>query len=163
MRIYCNAPSLLENVRGPTQLTNYLRTPEICEVELKLLAAALALMLSFAALGPAKAAELVMFEEDGCGWCARWNNEIGVIYPNTEEGRIAPLRRVDIHDQRPDDLAKITAVTFSPTFIVFQDGKEYGRIVGYPGQDFFWPMLQDILSSLPSTEDAAAANLRMKE
>lgn len=162
MSIYCNAPSLLENVRGAAQLTDYLRTPELCEVELRLLAAVLALMLSFAAIGSASAVELVMFEEDGCGWCARWNDEIGVVYANTDEGRIAPLRRVDIHDQRPDDLAQITAVTFSPTFIVLEDGKEYGRIVGYPGQDFFWPMLQDILSSLPSAEGAAAANLRMK-
>lgn len=162
MRIYCNAPSPLENARDPTQLIGCRRTPELCEVELRILAAVLALMMSFAAIGSAKAAELVMFEEAGCGWCARWNKEIGVVYANTDEGRIAPLRRVDIHDHRPDDLNEITAVSFSPTFVVFEDGKEYGRIVGYPGQDFFWPMLQSILSSLPAADGATAANLRMK-
>ena len=33
------------------------------------------------------AADLVMVEEPGCPWCARWTAEIGPIYPKTAEGR----------------------------------------------------------------------------
>lgn len=104
-----------------------------------------------------------MFEEAGCSWCERWNNEIGVAYAKTDEGRRAPLRRVDLESPRPDDLASVRAVTFSPTFVVMDEGRELGRIIGYPGQDFFWPMLQEILSRVPDdkTAEATAANLRI--
>lgn len=116
---------------------------------MKLLAAAMALILSVAFIGPAQSAELVMFEEAGCVWCERWNDEIGSAYANTDEGRLAPLRRVDLDAPRPTDLVDVSSVAFTPTFVVMDGGKEYGRIVGYPGQDFFWPTLQNILSSLP--------------
>ena len=32
-------------------------------------------------------------------------------------------------------------VSFTPTFILVQDGVEVGRIEGYPGEDFFWGLL----------------------
>ncbi len=40
----------------------------------------------------AKAAELLMFEEPGCVYCAQWRREIGPIYPRSREGQIAPIR-----------------------------------------------------------------------
>lgn len=101
---------------------------------------------------PARAAELVMFEEAGCGWCKKWNEEIGVVYDRTYEGQRAPLRRVDVNARRPSDIAHIRVVNFTPTFVLVEDGKEYGRILGYPGEDFFWPLLNDLLAKLPSTE-----------
>ncbi len=52
-----------------------------------------------------KAAELIMLEEDGCPWCELWREEVGGIYPVTEEGKRLPLRIIDIHDPLPDDLA----------------------------------------------------------
>ncbi|MEM9523172.1 MAG: hypothetical protein AAF982_04135 [Pseudomonadota bacterium] len=55
----------------------------------------LVLLLILFASSPA-AQELIMFEERGCHWCGRWNAEIAPIYPQTEEGRAAPLHRVDI-------------------------------------------------------------------
>ncbi len=85
-------------------------------------------------------AYLLMAEENGCYWCARWNDEIAPIYPKTAEGRTLPLKRYDLHGQSPDVIfAK--PVHYTPTFIVIQDGKEAGRIEGYPGEDFFWGML----------------------
>lgn len=104
----------------------------------------------------ARAAELVMFEEAGCGWCKRWNEEIGVVYHRTREGRMAPLRRVDVHDRRPADLAHIRFVNFTPTFVLVENGREYGRILGYPGEDFFWPLLNEILAKLPANDPSAA-------
>lgn len=95
------------------------------------------------------AAELVMFESATCTWCDRWNEEIAPIYPKTNEGRCAPLRRVDIGDPRPQDLQGIERIVYTPTFVVVDDGQEVGRLVGYPGEDFFWPLIADQLVKLP--------------
>ncbi len=98
---------------------------------------------------PAKSAELVMFESQTCHWCERWHEEIGPIYSKTPEARCAPLRRVDIDDPYPADLADISPIVFTPTFVVVDDGKEVARMVGYPGEDFFWPLLARELVKLP--------------
>ena len=98
----------------------------------------------------AEAAELVMFESDFCEWCDAWHAEIGPIYPKTSEGRRAPLRTVDIHDPRPDDLLGIQGVRFTPTFVLLDDhGAEVGRVNGYPGEDFFWGLLGELITKLP--------------
>ncbi len=113
--------------------------------------AALAIAVSaIAPLRALKAAELVMFESDACTWCQRWHEEIGPIYPNTSDARCAPLRRVDVHAPRPDDLQNIAGVVFTPTFVLVDSGREVARLVGYPGEDFFWPMLADQLAKLPN-------------
>ncbi len=88
---------------------------------------------------------LVMVEEKGCIWCARWNTEIAPIYPKTPEGQAAPLRRIDIKSPLPDDLTFARPLHFTPTFVLIVDGKETSRIEGYPGEDFFWGMLERML------------------
>ena len=108
----------------------------------------LIMFLAFMLALPAHAAELIMIEEPGCTWCKRWNEEIGVAYPKTEEGRIAPLRRVDISKPWPDELKDIRPERLTPSFILVQDGKEVDRLRGYPGDNFFWPMLGEMLAKL---------------
>lgn len=93
----------------------------------------------------AKAAELVMVEEAGCMWCAAWNKDISHIYPKTREGKFAPLRRIDIHDPLPDDLTFERSLAFTPTFVLIDEGREVARIEGYPGEDFFWGLLETML------------------
>jgi hypothetical protein len=99
----------------------------------------------------ADAAELVMFVEAGCPWCARWDREVGEAYAHSEEGRIAPLRRIDISMARRTGLRLAGAVTVTPTFVLVEDGIEVGRIIGYPGADFFWGMLGELIARLPAT------------
>ena len=84
---------------------------------------------------------LVMVEEQGCMWCARWNAQIGAIYPKTPEGQSAPLRRIEVNAPTPDDLTFKNAPHYTPTFILVDDGLEVARIEGYPGEDFFWGLL----------------------
>jgi thioredoxin-related protein len=84
---------------------------------------------------------LLMAEEKGCMWCARWNSEIAHIYPKTPEGQTAPLRRFDVHQGDPEDVTFQRPVRFTPTFVLVKDGMETGRIEGYPGEDFFWGLL----------------------
>ncbi len=95
-----------------------------------------------------QSAELMMFEEPGCVWCQRWHAEIGPGYPSSEEGLIAPLARRDIRDGRPTGVQLERAVTSTPTFVLVEDGAEKGRITGYPGADFFYPLLGDLLKRL---------------
>lgn len=94
----------------------------------------------FSAL-PLRAMELVMVEQDGCAYCARWDAEIAAIYPKTPEGEIAPLRRIDLHDPTPEDLSFKGPVIFTPTFVLVEGGAELGRIEGYAGDELFWAML----------------------
>ena len=89
---------------------------------------------------------LVMVEEDGCVWCARWNSDISAIYPKTTEGKIAPLRRLDIHAKPPVNWTFKRSLNFTPTFVLMIDGVESDRIEGYPGEDFFWGLLGQLLT-----------------
>jgi thioredoxin-related protein len=93
----------------------------------------------------ADAYELVMFGKAGCVWCARWEREVGQIYPAQEEGRIAPLQRVDIRDQGRIGLDLEEPVVYTPTFVLSENGVEIGRITGYQGEDMFWGTLGDML------------------
>lgn len=90
--------------------------------------------------------ELVMVEQTGCEWCKRWNEEIAPIYPKTSEGAFAPLRRVDLR-AIPDDLQVTRRVNFTPTFLIVKDGHEMARLEGYPGEDFFWPVIAKLFST----------------
>ncbi|UMA66474.1 hypothetical protein LVO79_08545 [Roseivivax marinus] len=101
---------------------------------------------------------LVMVEEEGCVWCARWEAEVGDAYPKTDAGRAAPIRRVDITRPIPDDLDLVSPPRLTPTFILVEDGTEHARIEGYPGEDFFWPMVERMLTEAdlwgPDQQDA---------
>lgn len=108
--------------------------------ELTLLKTLIVLLLAFAPAGARAETLLLMAEEDGCHWCAKWNKEIAHIYPKTVEGRTAPLKRYDLHGEAPDVTFE-KKVRFTPTFILVHNGAEVGRIEGYPGEDFFWSLL----------------------
>ena len=48
--------------------------------------------LAFTPMIAAAQTTLVMVEEQGCVWCARWNEQIAPIYPKTQAGKAAPRR-----------------------------------------------------------------------
>lgn len=119
--------------------------------------AALIVLAATLAFAPqaARAAELIMFDDPSCVWCRRWLAEVGPGYPHTEEGRRAPLRRVFIREQARAGVALKSAVTGTPTFVLAEDGREIGRITGYPGADYFYPMLAELLQKLPRPDTPA--------
>ena len=86
---------------------------------------------------------LLLVEDRGCPYCARWDRDVGPGYARSPEGRFAPLVRR--YRGSPD--VAFLAVMFSPTFVVLKDGKEIGRIVGYSGPDFFWSELSPLLNA----------------
>lgn len=95
-----------------------------------------------------------MVEEAGCVYCAKFNAEVAEAYPNTREGRIAPLRRVDLNDEWPADLSQIKPESLTPTFILVDNNREVGRLHGYQGDEFFWFLLGEMLQNLdpPNSE-----------
>jgi protein-disulfide isomerase len=99
-----------------------------------------------------RAAELLMFDDPSCSWCRRWHAEIGPGYPHSQEGRQAPLRRLHIRDQDTARVAFERPVRATPTFVLVENGREVGRIVGYPGSDFFYPRVEELLKRLPPPE-----------
>ncbi|CAN1494786.1 hypothetical protein MCEMSEM23_00305 [Rhabdaerophilaceae bacterium] len=113
------------------------------------LSALVGAMLGWALLVPfAKAAELVMFERNGCPWCQRWDVEVGAVYPKTPEGQRVPLRRVSL-DQRSSEAASLSPpVFYSPTFVLMDQGREVGRITGYVGDDMFWGLFNAMLARI---------------
>jgi hypothetical protein len=104
--------------------------------------------------GNAQAAELVMFEAQGCSWCEIWDAEIGAVYHKTEEGRAAPLRRVDIDEPRPPGLEALRGVVYTPTFVLLDADREVGRILGYPGEGHFWSLLGELIARLPARPES---------
>ncbi|MFT6302712.1 MAG: thioredoxin-related protein [Granulosicoccus sp.] len=107
----------------------------------------LALIFLFGATA-AQSAELLMVEEPGCVYCARFNREIGPAYPKTEEGKLAPLRRLQIADPWPEELEGVRKASVTPTFILVDNGMEIDRLVGYPGDEHFWFLLSQMLGNL---------------
>jgi hypothetical protein len=97
---------------------------------------------------PTRAAELVMFEQAACPWCARFDRDIAPAYEKSEEGRRAPLRRVDIDKPLPPDLAFIQVERLTPLFVLVDKGREIGRIRGYPGEEGFWMQLSALFQKL---------------
>jgi len=109
------------------------------------------LILGLALLLPnvAGAAELVMYRSSGCPYCAVWDRAIGPIYPRTEVGRRVPVRMADIATAEAAEVALQRPVRYSPTFVLVEAGREVGRIEGYPGEDFFWGLLDNLVLKLP--------------
>ncbi|MCX7645255.1 MAG: thioredoxin family protein [Rhodobacteraceae bacterium] len=98
--------------------------------------------------GPARAEiALLMFEQPGCLYCAAWNEEVAPEYPLTDEGRAAPLRRLRLREALPEGIVLDRPAVFTPTFVLVSGGVEVGRIEGYVSEDFFWPLLGELIDA----------------
>lgn len=118
-----------------------------------LLLASVALLVARGASAEPAPLQLVMFERDDCPWCRAWHREIGPGYAQSAEGRLAPLRRVDLNAPWPADLPRFDAIRYTPTFILAVCGTEIARLVGYAGADFFYPQLAERLAAVSISEN----------
>lgn len=99
-------------------------------------------------LRSARGAELVlvMVEHPACAFCRAWHRTIGPIWPRSDLGRRAPLRRIELGaDPLPGGIAAVHA---TPTFVLLADGREVGRIVGYQGETLFWQQAEALFARL---------------
>lgn len=93
--------------------------------------------------------ELLMIESASCVYCAKFDREIAPAYSHTAEGTLAPLRRLQLSEPWPDDLQQVKSSSVTPTFILVVDGIEIDRLLGYPGDDHFWFLLNEMLEKRP--------------
>lgn len=112
--------------------------------------ASFAFLVSNLCIPSAWATELVMFRRAGCPYCQTWDRVVGTVYPKSDLGQQFPLRVVDLDRDPPFDAKLAGTVRFTPTFVLVKDGREVGRIEGYPGEEFFWGLLEKLGRSLPS-------------
>jgi len=90
--------------------------------------------------------QLLLFDDEDCGYCARWQQEVGAIYDRTPEGRVVPLSRAALADGVPAGLVLRAPVRYTPTFVLLDaSGHERGRITGYVGEDQFWGLLSVLI------------------
>jgi hypothetical protein len=69
------------------------------------------------------------------------------------------LRSIEMPAAAPQGVILALPVRISPTFVLTDDeGREVGRIVGYPGPDFFWGLFSDMISRLPRKQAGQAPN-----
>jgi hypothetical protein len=101
----------------------------------------------------ARAAELIMFEQAGCPYCAAFDREVAAIYPRTPIGQEAPLRRVDIYKPIPPDLSFLKVERATPVFVLIDHGHEIGRIRGYPGEANFWGLIENLAGEITPPPD----------
>ena len=99
----------------------------------------------------AHGAELLYFFSPSCGYCKAFDEEVAGIYPKTEAGRKAPLKRVEVD---PDSFKPLESdVAFDPgtvpVFVLVEDGREIARLNGYGGDELFWMSMQRMLDQLP--------------
>jgi thioredoxin-related protein len=60
------------------------------------------------------------------------------------------LRRIDIDRQSASGITLASAVRYTPTFVVADNGREIGRITGYISDDAFWGLLGTFVAKLES-------------
>ena len=90
---------------------------------------------------------LLMVERPGCYYCVVFKRDVAPIYEKAEEGRLAPLVHYDLRNPLPDDITLTSRAHVTPTFILLDaDGQELDRLTGYPGDDFFWPYVNGMIS-----------------
>lgn len=111
---------------------------------MRLLKSLLAVVAVLATAAPAASLELLMYRRAGCPYCLAFDREIGPIYAKTDIGKRVALRHVDVErDAAP--VALVSPVRFTPTFVLVENGRELARIEGYPGEFFFWGLLEKLL------------------
>lgn len=86
--------------------------------------------------------KLIMVDDPNCRYCRLFDAEIGGRYAKTDEGRYAPLVRVR---RKSHELKGLNPVIYTPTFLLVRNGEELGRITGYPGPEYFFSELRELL------------------
>jgi len=89
------------------------------------------------AVARAEAAELVIFEADGCAISEKFHREMGASYTNIKGSRIFRLRRVNIGKNGTGGVVLEKPITMTPTFVFVDKGAEIARFTGYPGRKPF--------------------------
>ncbi len=91
---------------------------------------------------------LLMIEQVGCAICAAFNRDLAPGYANSPAGQVAPLVHADLRGPLPEGVVLHIRPYVTPTFILIgADGHEVSRLTGFPGEDFFWPYVDEMIAA----------------
>ena len=112
----------------------------------------IAIMFSLLFSLPASAAELLMIHSPTCVFCKSFMNDTKPGYFLSEQAKKYPLHVIDISISENREWIrkairskKIKPIIGTPTFILYDDGKEIGRFVGYGGKEWFYHYLDEAI------------------
>ena len=126
----------------------------------------LAFALFFTMTTSAVATELIMFSMASCGYCQAFLKEVAPTYADTDFAKLLPLRIISMdraaapkwYDEAYN-ARKIDGIAGTPTFVVFSNGEEKARLIGYQGmQNFYDDMSNFIKSNRKYLEDTVGQN-----
>ena len=105
--------------------------------------------ISFLLLCKSPFAETKMFmlTDERCVYCIVWEKQIGKIYNNTEISKIFPLHRMYINQIDKIKKNKIFNTDITPTFVMYKNNVEIGRISGYSNPEMFWWQVDEIIDT----------------
>ena len=103
------------------------------------------LVLLFCLTSSAYAAEMIMFSMKSCGYCRAFLKEVAPTYSDTEHAKLLPLRIISMDQKtapkwfdKAYNEKRIDPIIGTPTFVIFNDGTEVARLIGYGGKDKFY-------------------------
>lgn len=123
-------------------------------VTVRLKAIITAAVLAVLAAAPVSAQEfrLLLIEQVGCYVCTAFNRDVAPGYAASPEGQIAPLVHADLRGPLPEGVTLTSRPFVTPTFILLNaQGQEVDRLIGFPGEDFFWPYVAEMIEAARGT------------
>lgn len=105
----------------------------------------IALILLLSLVSTSFAAELIMFSTKTCGYCRAFLKEVAPTYAQTEYAKLLPLRIISMDEasapkwfDKAYDEQRIDPIVGTPTFVVFNNGHEVARLMGYLSKEDFY-------------------------
>ena len=102
----------------------------------------------------AYATEMIMFSTKTCGYCRNFLREVAPTYNDSEYAKLLPLRIISMDQKNAPtwfskayDERRIDGISGTPTFIIFSNGNEVARLIGYRGKEDFYADIKDFVNN----------------
>ena len=91
------------------------------------------------------AAELLVFEAKGCGYCFIFRRDVVPGYLRSPRARNVPMRFIDVNRVDLERLPLRKPLSILPTVVLMENGREVDRITGYMGPEPFFHMVSRLI------------------
>ena len=102
----------------------------------------------------AYATEMIMFSTKTCGYCRNFLREVAPTYNDSEYAKLLPLRIISMDQKNAPtwfskayDERRIDGISGTPPFIIFSNGNEVARLIGYRGKEEFYADIKDFVNN----------------
>ena len=114
----------------------------------------------------AYATEMIMFSTKTCAYCRNFLREVAPTYNDTEYAKLLPLRIISMDSQNAPtwfskayDERRIDGISGTPTFVIFSNGTEVARLIGYGGKERWYDDIKDFIkNNRKQLEETAGQN-----